>query len=60
MQLEPGDLLLLYTDGIDQSCDPRGEQLRLEGLIELAGALPTESTVPAGEALVDAVARYRG
>ena len=60
VQLEPGDLLLLYTDGVNESCDPGGEELGLDGLMQLAGALPTGSAAAAGEALVDAVARFRG
>ena len=32
VQLEAGDLLLLYTDGISESCDESGEQLGLDRL----------------------------
>jgi sigma-B regulation protein RsbU (phosphoserine phosphatase) len=60
VQFEPADLLLLYTDGINEACDPRGEQLGLEGLLQLAGSLPVRSAAEAGEALVAAMARYRG
>jgi hypothetical protein len=45
-QLEPGDLLLLYTDGIREACDESGTQLGLERLLSLARNLPTESAVP--------------
>jgi sigma-B regulation protein RsbU (phosphoserine phosphatase) len=60
VQLESGDLLLLYTDGISEACDESGEQLGLEGLLSLAQALPTDSAQSAGQSLRAAVARFRG
>jgi sigma-B regulation protein RsbU (phosphoserine phosphatase) len=60
VQLEPGDLLLLYTDGVSESCDESGEQLGLERLLFMARSLPTESAVAAGQGLRAAVARFRG
>jgi sigma-B regulation protein RsbU (phosphoserine phosphatase) len=60
VQLEPGDLLLLYTDGISESCDKSGEQLGLERLLSIARNLSTESAVAAGKGLLAAVARFRG
>jgi sigma-B regulation protein RsbU (phosphoserine phosphatase) len=60
IQLEPGDLVLLYTDGIIESCDERGEPLGLDGLLEVSRGLPGESASKAGAALVEAVARFRG
>jgi len=60
VQLEADDLLLLYTDGITESHDDRGDQLGLERLLEIAGGLPSSSATAAGEALLAAVARFRG
>jgi phosphoserine phosphatase RsbU/P len=60
VQLEPGDLLLLYTDGINESYDESGEQLGLERLLSIARSLPTESAVAAGKELLAVVARFRG
>ena len=60
VQLQPGDLLLLYTDGINESCDESGTQLGLERLLSIARNLPTDSAVAAGKGLLAAVARYRG
>jgi len=60
VQLEPNDLLLLYTDGINESWDERGEQLGLDGLLEIARGLPAGSASAAGQALVSAVAGFRG
>jgi phosphoserine phosphatase RsbU/P len=58
--IEPGDLLILYTDGISEARGQSGEQLGLDGLLSIAETLPTESAAAAGEALLGAVARYRG
>src|SRR5262249_39228470 len=60
VQLEPDDLLLLYTDGINESCDERGTQLGLDRLLKIARGLPAGSASAAGEALVSAVASFRG
>lgn len=59
VQLQHGDLLLLYTDGISESCDPGGEQLGMEGLLEIANGLPVESAEAAGKALIAGVNRFR-
>src|SRR5215469_1883038 len=60
VQLERGDLLLLYTDGVSEACNSRGEQLGLDGLLEIADKLPSDSADAAGEALLAAVAQFRG
>jgi sigma-B regulation protein RsbU (phosphoserine phosphatase) len=60
IQLDPGDLLLLYTDGISEAFDETGTQLGLDRLLSLARNLPTESAVTAGKGLLAAVARFRG
>jgi len=60
VQLEPGDLLLMYTDGVSESYDASRTQLGLERLLSIARDLPTESPVAAGKELLAAVARFRG
>jgi sigma-B regulation protein RsbU (phosphoserine phosphatase) len=60
VQLDPGDLLLLYTDGMSESRDESGSQLGVERLLSIARNLPTESPVAAGKGLLAAVARFRG
>jgi sigma-B regulation protein RsbU (phosphoserine phosphatase) len=60
IQLEPGDLLLLYTDGVSEAYDESGTQLGLEHLLSLARSLPTESAMAAGKGLLAALARFRG
>jgi serine phosphatase RsbU (regulator of sigma subunit) len=60
VQLDPGDLLLLYTDGVNEASDESGTQLGLEGMLAIARNLPTDSAAAAGKELLAAVARYRG
>jgi phosphoserine phosphatase RsbU/P len=60
IQLEPGDLLLLYTDGVNEAHDESGTQLGLERLLSMARNLPRESAVAAGKALLAVVGRFRG
>jgi len=63
VELSPGDLLLLYTDGITESCSASGEELGLEGLAELVRGLPVDTEQgPAefGSALLEKLKRFRG
>jgi sigma-B regulation protein RsbU (phosphoserine phosphatase) len=60
VQLEPGDLLLLYTDGINEAEDLSGEQLGLDRLLSMARQLPVHSAAAAGQALLAGVANFRG
>ncbi len=57
---EPGDLLILYTDGVNESFDGQGRQLGLDRLLEIAQGLPANSAEEAGQALLEEVARFRG
>jgi sigma-B regulation protein RsbU (phosphoserine phosphatase) len=59
-RLAPGDLLILYTDGINEAENEAGEQLGLDGLLAIARSLPSTSPIVAGEALMAAVTRFRG
>jgi sigma-B regulation protein RsbU (phosphoserine phosphatase) len=60
VQLEAGDLLLLYTDGISEATNESGAQLGLERLLSIAGNLPVDSAIAAGKAIVAAVGRFSG
>jgi sigma-B regulation protein RsbU (phosphoserine phosphatase) len=60
VQLQPDDLILLYTDGVSESIDEDGEQLGLERLLKIAHGLPTDSAAAAGQGLLAAVTRFRG
>jgi phosphoserine phosphatase RsbU/P len=59
-RLAPGDLLILYTDGINEAENEAGDQLGLQCLLSMARSLPVSSATAAGEALMAAVARFRG
>ncbi len=58
--LNPGDYLLLYTDGVTESADPAGEELGIEGFM---GILPGLATKDAHSLLagIDAyLVKFRG
>jgi phosphoserine phosphatase RsbU/P len=59
-RLASGDLLILYTDGINEAENEAGDQLGLQCLLSMARALPVGSATAAGEALMAGVARFRG
>jgi PAS domain S-box-containing protein len=59
LQLEPGDRIVLYTDGITEVFNSRGEMLGIDGLREI---VRQASTLPAQEmkqAILDGVAAWR-
>jgi serine phosphatase RsbU (regulator of sigma subunit) len=60
VQLDPDDLLLLYTDGINEAYDESGTQLGFDRLLSIARRLPIGSAIAAGQALLAAVALFRG
>ena len=59
VQLDPADLLVLYTDGLTEAGDEAGEELGPERLLKLAGTIPVDSPVAAGQALVAGVRSFR-
>jgi phosphoserine phosphatase RsbU/P len=59
-KLAPADLLILYTDGINEAENEAGDQLGLPRLLSMARSLPVSSATAAGEGLMAAVARFRG
>jgi sigma-B regulation protein RsbU (phosphoserine phosphatase) len=59
-RLAPGDLLILYTDGINEAENEAGDQLGLQCLLSMARGLPISSATAAGETLMAAVAQFRG
>jgi phosphoserine phosphatase RsbU/P len=60
IQLSPGDLLVLYTDGISESSDAAGRQLGSDQLASMASTVPVELPDKAGEALLSCVEMFRG
>ena len=60
VSLEPGDLVVLYTDSLIEARRPGGELLGEEGLLECARRLPPLPPGALIRALHDAVKEYRG
>ena len=63
VEFSPGDLLLLYTDGITESRNVNGKELGQEGLLALVRDLPVdplEGPVAFGHALVARLKRFQG
>lgn len=58
-KLAPADLLVLYTDGLSEAMDCAGKELGRKGLLELAGRLPVDSPLAAGEALLEGIEALR-
>jgi sigma-B regulation protein RsbU (phosphoserine phosphatase) len=58
VQLEPGDVVVLYTDGVTEAFDPDGEMFELERLIEVTRAHPTASARELVEAIEAEVATF--
>ena len=54
VSLAAGDLLILFTDGINEAENEAGYQLGLECLLSMARSLPLISATDAGEALLAA------
>lgn len=60
LQLEPGDLLAVFTDGIDEAFNEAGEQYGLKRFnqqLQVGGTVPLAVT---GVAALDAVAQHAG
>lgn len=57
---EPGDLLVLYSDGVSEATNPAGKDLGRPELMELARALDPVSAETFGMQLVQAVGEFRG
>jgi serine phosphatase RsbU (regulator of sigma subunit) len=55
-----GDMLVLYTDGFAEACDPQGNELGYEGLMKLAAGIPVGSPDKFGAQLLDAVGVFCG
>jgi serine phosphatase RsbU (regulator of sigma subunit) len=60
LQLDPGDLLVLYTDGINEAQNESAQQLGLDGLLSTVQGLPAHSVAAAGGELLARVAEFRG
>ncbi|MBT5240598.1 MAG: serine/threonine-protein phosphatase [Rhodospirillaceae bacterium] len=59
VSMNPGDMVLMYSDSLNESQNPEGQQLHEEGLLELVKTLPTIDGATLCEATVDVVSAYR-
>lgn len=59
IQLEPGDRLVLYTDGIIEAVDENGELLRTQGFERLLASAADVPIFALGDWLLDKVAGFR-
>lgn len=58
--LHPGDVVILYTDGITEAADPRRQLFGLDRLCETVRAARTQTADDIKQAVLDAVARHIG
>ena len=59
-RLDPGDLVIVYSDAFSDSCDQAGQMLGPQGVLQLARDFPVDSPEAAGRALLKSVEHYRG
>jgi PAS domain S-box-containing protein len=59
VQLQPDDRVLLYTDGITEAFNPRGEMLGIEGVQEIVRQTSSLPPDQMKEAILDGVAAWR-
>jgi phosphoserine phosphatase RsbU/P len=57
---QPGDLVVLYSDGLSEATDPAGEELGRDRLLSIARDLDRSSASSFGMRLVAALAAFRG
>ena len=60
LQLEPGDTLCLYTDGVTEATNLQGDLLGLEGVREMFAAAPPTDAEQAGREILEAVLEFTG
>ena len=59
VHLEKGDLLFIFTDGLVEAIDPSNQEFGDQRMLEVLGALRTETAAETIGALLDAVDRFR-
>jgi len=60
IQLEPGDLLVMYTDGINEAMNADGEQWTTDAMIQEIKTSQVKTAVSLGEHLREALSRHIG
>jgi sigma-B regulation protein RsbU (phosphoserine phosphatase) len=58
--MQKGDILLVYSDGINESCDPQGECFGNDRLFSLLRDLPDIHPTDLGVRILEAVQHFRG
>jgi phosphoserine phosphatase RsbU/P len=57
---EPGDLVVLYSDGASEATNEAAEELGRDGLLDMARGLDRRSVESFGQELTSALSRFRG
>lgn len=57
---EPGDLVVLYSDGASEATNEAAEELGRDGLLDMARGLDPRSVESFGQELTSALRRFRG
>ena len=60
IQLEPGDSVVLYTDGVTEAMNGDGEQFGVQGMREVYAESPPKDSEKAAQAMFDAVKTFVG
>jgi sigma-B regulation protein RsbU (phosphoserine phosphatase) len=60
VSLQPGDVILQYTDGVVEQANPAGERVRIEGLMELMQRESDRGVRHLLDAIDQFLTRYRG
>ena len=58
LKLEPGDVVLLYTDGVNESMNEKGEQLGLDKLVNEIKESQAKTPELVGKAVCQSIKRH--
>jgi sigma-B regulation protein RsbU (phosphoserine phosphatase) len=59
VKLRPGDLVVLYSDGLSEATNQAGAELGRDGLMDIAQGLDSHSAAAFGDQLATAVSLFR-
>ena len=60
VQLEPGDAVVLYTDGVTEAMNSKGEQFGVERMHDVFATSPLKDSEQAAQAIFEAVRNFVG